>query len=98
MCGVTDGRLQRRVLAESELTLKDAIKIAVAQETAEKGTQQLQQQQRPQSSTLHKVGQTNNQSHRSPAKETLCYRCGRSFFGTTFNLEFFFNKPFLSDN
>ena len=24
--------------------------------------------------------------------------CRRIFFGTTFNLEFFFNKPFLSDN
>ena len=41
----------------------------------------MQQQQRPQSSTLHKVGQTNEQSHRSPAKETLCYRWGGNNHG-----------------
>ena len=51
------------------------------QETAEKGAQQLQQQQRPQLSTLHKVGQTNEQSHRPCAKKTLCYRCGGNNHG-----------------
>ena len=56
VCGATDGWLQGRLLAEPELTLKDAVKIAIAQETAERGAQQLQQQQQPQLSTLHKVG------------------------------------------
>ena len=73
VCGVTDGRLQCHLFAEPELTLKDAVKIAIAQELAEKSGQQLQQQQQPQSSTLYKVGQTNKQSHRSLVKETLCY-------------------------
>ena len=45
MCGVADGRLQSRLLAESELTLKDAMKMAIAQEIAERGAQELQQQQ-----------------------------------------------------
>ena len=40
MYGVTDGCLQCRLLTEPELTLKDAVKIAIAQETAEKGAQQ----------------------------------------------------------
>ena len=81
VCGVTDGYLQHHLLTKPELTLKDTIKIAIAQETAENGAQQLQQQQRPQLSTLHKVGQTNKQSHRPPTKETLCYRCGGNNHG-----------------
>ena len=75
MC-VTDGCLQHRLLAELELTLKDAVKIAIAQETAEKEVQQLQQQKRPQSSVLHNISQTNKhisqtnkQSHRPPVKK-----------------------------
>ena len=51
VCGVADGRLQRR--------LKDATKIALPQEMGEKGAQQLQQQQQgARSSNVHKVGQT----------------------------------------
>ena len=71
VCGVTDGCLQRHLLAKSELTLKNAVKIAITQETAERGAQQLQQQQRPQSSTLHKVGQTSHRpEHKPAARET----------------------------
>ena len=40
MYGVTDGCLQCRLFPKPELTLKDAVKIAIAQETAEKGAQQ----------------------------------------------------------
>ena len=60
-------------------TIQDAVKIALAQETAENGTQQLQQQ--PQLLTLHKVGQTNKHSHRPPAKETFCYQCSGNNHG-----------------
>ena len=45
VCGITDSRVQRRLLAEPEL--KKALELAQAQEMAEKGMQQLQQQ-RPQ--------------------------------------------------
>ena len=79
VCGVTDGRLQRRLLAEPDLTLKDATKIALAQETAEKGAQQLQQQQGVQSSNVHKVGQM--KPHRQfqlprTTNQYVCHRCG----------------------
>ena len=48
VCGIADSRVQRRLLAEPDLTLKTALELAQAHEMAEKGTQQLQQ--RPQSS------------------------------------------------
>ena len=43
VCGIADGRLQRRLLAEPELTLKKAFELAQAQETADQGAQHLQQ-------------------------------------------------------
>lgn len=44
VCGIADGRLQRRLLVEPDLSLKKALELAQAQETAEQGAQQLQQQ------------------------------------------------------
>ena len=83
VCGITDGRVQRRLLAEPELTLKKALELAQAQETAEKGAQQLQQQ-RPQASQLHAIRQTKRSSHRQmnarqeqqQREQRPCYRCG----------------------
>ena len=64
VCGIADGRLQRRLLVEPDLSLKKALELAQAQETAEQGAQQLQQQ-RP-------------QQQQQPQKQTekQCYRCG----------------------
>ena len=56
VCRIANGRLQHRLLAEPGLTLKKALELARAQETAEQGAQHMQQQ-RPQSE------QTNNISH-----------------------------------
>ena len=42
VCGVTDWHLQYHLLTKPELTLKDAVNIAIAHETVEKGAQQLQ--------------------------------------------------------
>ena len=87
VCGITDGRVQRRLLSEPELTLKKALELAQAQETAEKGAQQLQQQ-RPQTSQLHAIGhgQVKRSSHRQmnarqdqqQREQRPCYRCGRT--------------------
>ena len=72
VCGIADGRLQRRLLAEPELNLKKAVELAQAQETADQGAQHLQQKQ-PQS------GQMNNLTKSlRPALQhgqTTCYRC-----------------------
>ena len=77
VCGISDGTLQHRLLAEPcRLNIKKALQLAQAQETAEMGAQQ-----RPQTSSLNKIGQTkgrkpnNPRSERQP-RERLCYRCG----------------------
>ena len=83
VCGIADGRVQRWLLAEPELTLKKALDLAQAQDTAEKGAQQLQQQC-PQASQLHAIGQTKQSNHRQmnvrqeqqQREQRPCYRCG----------------------
>ena len=82
VCGITDSRVQRRLLAEPDLTLKKALELAQAQEMVEKGMQQLQQQ-RPQASSLLKIGHAKPPIRRQPTdrpqqqqREHLCYRCG----------------------
>ena len=42
VCGVNDNRLQRRLLAEANLTFKKAYEIAQAMEAAERSTKELQ--------------------------------------------------------
>ena len=62
VCGIADSRVQRRLLAEPDLT---ALELAQAQEMAEKGMQQLQQQ-RPQPSSLLKIGHHKPPIRRKP--------------------------------
>ena len=42
VCGVNDGRIQRRLLAEPDLTFKKAMDIAQAMEAADKNVQEIQ--------------------------------------------------------
>ena len=42
VCGVKDGRLQRRLLAEPDLTLRKAFELCQASELAEKNAKELQ--------------------------------------------------------
>ena len=42
VCGVNDERIQRRLLAESQLKFKKAMELATAMETADKNTRDLQ--------------------------------------------------------
>ena len=75
VCGIADGRLQQRLLAEPDLTLKKAVELAQAQEMADQGAQHLQQKQ-PQSGQLNKL-MTKLQS--SPQHgQTTCHRCRRT--------------------
>ena len=57
ICGIVDGNVQCWLLAKPDLTLKKVLESAQAQETAEKGAQQLQQQCPP-ASSLHTISQT----------------------------------------
>ena len=56
ICGIADTQLQRRLLAEPELTFKKALELAQAQETAEEGAKQIQQRHSSQSTPLNKIG------------------------------------------
>jgi len=56
VCGISDGRLQRRLLAEPNLKFKKALEMAQAVQTAEQGAKDLQQKQQRDSSALLKVG------------------------------------------
>ena len=79
VCEISNARLQQRLLAEPELTLKRALELAQAQESAEQGAQQLQQQ-RPTSEHLNKLmNAVPRDSHRQqPLRQSErqpCHRC-----------------------
>ena len=76
VCGIADGRIQRRLLQEPDLDYQKALDIALAMELANQDITHLQQQQH---STHHikRVHQTPRPSHK-PTRPTPspCYRCG----------------------
>ncbi len=71
MCGIQDERLQRRLLAEPDLTFKKAFDIAQAYESAESNAKALRTSQ---PAEVHAT----KMSDRSGAsfQDTPCYRCG----------------------
>ena len=72
VCGIRDSRLQRRLLAEIDLTFTKAFDLCQATELAEKNAQSLQGQQKPTVMTLHRGGQKPPQKTKS---NHVCYRC-----------------------
>ena len=71
VCGIADSRLQQHLLAEPKLTLKKAIELARAQETADQGAQQLQRKQPQQSKQLNNLTKPSAPQH----GQTTCHRC-----------------------
>lgn len=78
VCGIADGRL----LVKPNLSVKKALELAQAQETAEQGAQQLQQQ-RPHSEPMNMLtknrGRPPQPQQQQPAQRQTdkpCYRCG----------------------
>ena len=70
VCGVNDGRMQRRLLAESKLTFATAIQLAQSMETAERDAQNLQQKPR---SVL--TVESSAPSRGTGGTPQPCYRC-----------------------
>ena len=68
VCGVEDPRIQRRLLAESDLTFDKAFDLAVASESADKNAKDLQ-------STLQPTA-INSVNSRTVLMQKPCYRCG----------------------
>ena len=83
VCRINDGRMQRRLLFEPDLTLQKAIASAQTMEAAEHDTLELQ---KTRTSTLHMHSIDRGQEHRRsqppqaphqpPNKLAPCYRCG----------------------
>ena len=66
VCGINDGKIQRRLLAEKELTLKRTWEIIQAMESADKYADDLQQD-------VHVKSVNAIQSQKT---DKFCYRCG----------------------
>ena len=86
VCGITDTTVQKRLLAERELTLDKAISLAQSVEIAEKGAKDLRS---PTDSTteLHKVSggagaRSENKAGQVKDKPPICYRCGGKHLAT----------------
>ena len=70
VCGINDGRMQRRLLAEAELTLKKALDMVLAMESADKNVQDLQGPK-----PVHAIRKPKDEFvPRKPSSP--CYRCG----------------------
>ena len=68
VCGINDGKIQRRLLAEKDLMLKRTWEIILAMESADKYAEDLQQNVNVKSVNAIKT---------QPQKvDTVCYRCG----------------------
>ena len=67
VCGIANNQLQRRLLAEPDITFKKALELAQAQESTDQGYQQLQQQQKHSLPLVNKV----NGHHRPPSHFSL---------------------------
>ena len=76
VCGIRDVRLQRRLLAESELTFKKAFEICQATELAHKNAQNLQSTQSSQkSATMPIMALQSRPGGKKQSKGGVCYRC-----------------------
>ena len=80
VCGVNDEQIQRRLLAESSLDFKKALKIATSMETAVKSSRELANQMAKEdvksesSTTVHRVDNYSQRNQQSLKPE--CGRCG----------------------
>ena len=71
VCGLKDQSIQRRLLAEADLTLQKALEIARSMEAAEKSTRQLVQ-------TDVGIQEIHGQRKGPTSRRKLCWRCGQS--------------------
>lgn len=84
MCGINDDSIQRRLLSEAELTLKDALKLALSYESATWNARELQASQtRPEAASesgggqVHRVAAAAGLQQRGEGSGSGFSRCGR---------------------
>ena len=76
VCGIANGTVQKRLLAEKELTLDKAISLAQSVEIAEKGAKDLQLPTATKSSDSPLLKLTKRSEDKGTDKPKSCYRCG----------------------
>ena len=80
VCGIQDVSVQRRLLAEPDLTFKKAMELAQTAEMASKNAKQLQNTpSNPPNGSVHALNTTQHQQRRAPptgSRDQTCYRCG----------------------
>ena len=73
VCGLQSEAIQRRLLAEADLTLKKALEIAQGMEAANKQASELQATSRVDTEHIHRLAVKEDEPLKVP-----CYRCGRN--------------------
>ena len=76
VCGISEPQLQRRLLAESELTYKTALEIAQSWEAAGTNTRDLQKSQAS-NSTVNRVVRPEQQSKHNQGASSNSFTCSR---------------------
>ena len=91
VCGVNDERIQRRLLAESQLEFKKAMELTTAMETADRNTCDLQNgnpsaREQPEDQPVNRVTKNPPRPPKQPPKDPKkpnatreCFRCGGQF-------------------
>lgn len=77
VCGVNDERIQRQLLAESQLDFKKALELATAMEIVDNNTGNIRQGNSVEKPKEQPVNRLSKQQGKHEAKE--CYRCGGKF-------------------
>lgn len=81
VCGVSDERMQRRLLAESDLTFEKALHLAQAIESADKDTKDLKSTRDPPHQPLHYQRHNPRKTQPKsvvPKPSLVCTRCGNA--------------------
>ena len=76
VCGINDEKIQRRLLAERELTFKKAVDISLAFESALKYVVDIKTEATP--SNVHRVNHR-EKNVKSPCVNQECYHCGGKY-------------------
>ena len=81
-CGINDGAIQKRLLAEPKLTYAKAVEIAQATETAAQSMWELQVKSENDTTTAQPTPAVNKTDATLSGSGLTCYRCGNK--GHTF--------------
>ena len=83
VCGIENSHIQRRLLAEPNLTLDKAVEISLAMESADRNAKDLQKTPLPAVNTISPMVKPRAPPSVTPHTRAVeCYRCGGPHFAT----------------